>query len=86
MNKTAETGYWTTATPDGAVTYCAQHALVAVNTAMVFSGLDPADSMAEAATVLEAHLAMAGDTDDLLAFSEYGTCELCKSQPKGSTT
>lgn len=60
-------------------TRCAACALPETNAALIGAGLEPADTMAEAALVLHMQMALNSDpqADTLLTYSERGKCDVC---------
>ena len=75
MTAETATGYWTLSH----LTFCDEHALEATNGVFHTLGMEPAETMSEAANVVEMLRVLAHDAqgEALINYSEEGPCDQC---------
>lgn len=86
--ETTHSGFWTIegmSPSDGPITFCESHALSATNEAFRIYGLDPAESMNEAANVCAMIAALSGKDAELFTYSDTGVCAQCKEESNKRT-
>ena len=84
--ETARSGFWTIRgmrPGEEPITFCERHALSSTNEAFRLFGLDPAETMSEAALVTSMVGALGGkNPEDLFTYSDIGVCDQCKHEAK----